>query len=426
MPPRSRRMRARQEAAEAEEEFESAVAEGGAALEPAEGGTSRVSRGTSRRTRGGGGTGRSSRRAAAASGRASKRTSARKELSPEEKAARRAAIRNTFLTVLIILIVGGGGAGAYFALKEEPQQLQIEVMGESRPYIGTRAELAHQFMTEATNFERGMEKALRARQPDEAKANLDAMVVLLSQPVLGGGVAPNPEDPNIGDLQLATRAVSMLGEVGEHESEIRRLKEDRRAKVNFDALQAELAEIRDPELDLDALETAMRRFIENPVRPEEGSNPDLQARYKIMVDEVEANLHAITSERLGRLIKDTTKVVETINLETQKFIDQSQYGTALSLVDEAARNFPQADLKPVREKVLSAAEGGWETDKSLAQNLYKDAIAPGVGDQVRAKKLGEAIKVLEHVVANYGKDVREISGYVDEAERLLREYKSRL
>lgn len=423
MAPRSRRMRAQQQAED------DALEPADDALDADEGALSDSSvtgRGTSRRSRSASGTARASRRSQASSSRQSSRKSARKELSPEEKAARKAAVRNTVLTVLIILVVGGGGAAAYFGLKEEPTTTApIELMGESKQYMGTRAELARQFMNEARSYQTVMEKELAARNPDAAKRNLDAMVILLRQPQLGAGVTPNPEDPNIGDIELATRAVAMLGEVDQHEAKIRRLKEDRRADINFAALQREIAELKVTE-DLDRLETAMRRFMENPVRPDEGSNPDFQARYKVKIDEVEANLHGITSERLSRLIKDTSKVVETINLETQKYIDMSQYGTALSLVDEASRNFSQADLKPVRQKVLSAAERGWETDKSKAENLYKDAVAPGVGDQIRAEKLAGAIQVLEKVVANYGRDVKEISGYVGEAERMLREYKTKL
>ncbi len=418
MPPRSRRdTRSRQQA----DDLDEVDAGDDDALEPAGMEDSAVeaapSRQSSRRSAAGG---RSSRRAAAGSS----RKSARKELSPEEKAARRAAVRNTFLTVLIILVVGGGGAAAYLGLKEEPRQVQVELNGESRNYLGTRADLARQFMNEARTFRGRMEKAINARQPDEAKTNLDAMVVLLRQPVLGAGATPNPEDPNIGDLQLAHSALGMLGEIEGYESKIRQLKDDRRAQINFDGLKSQLAHLR--ESDLDSLETAMRQFMENPVRPEEGSNPDLQARYRTMIEEIGANLHAVTSERLSRLVTNTSKVVETINLETQKFIAQSQYGTALSLVDEAARNFPQADLKPVRQKVLSSAERGWEADRSTAENFYKDAVAAGVGDQIRAAKLSQAIKVLEKVVASYGKDVREISGYVEDAERMLREYKERL
>jgi hypothetical protein len=421
MPPRTRRStRSRQQAQEIDEPQDG----DDGALEPVgmedSGIQEAPSRRSSRRAAAGG---RSSRRAAASS-RGSSRKSARKELSPEEKAARRAAIRNTFLTVLIILVVGGGGAAAYFGLKEEPRQVQVELNGEARNYLGTRADLARQFMNEARTFRSRMEKGINARQPDEAKTNLDAMVVLLRQPVLGAGATPNPEDPNIGDLQLAQSALEMLGEIEGYEAKIRKLKDDRRAQINFEGLKGQLARLGDAELD--PLETAMRRFMENPVRPEEGSNPDLQARYQTMIEEIEAKLHGVTSERLSRLVTNTSKVVETINLETQKYIAQSQYGTALSLVDEAVRNFPQADLKLVRQKVLSAAEGGWGADRATAQNLYKDAVAAGVGAQIRAAKLSEAIKVLEHAIASYGKDVREIAGYVEEAERLLREYKGRL
>ncbi|MDA3959886.1 MAG: hypothetical protein PF961_03780 [Planctomycetota bacterium] len=369
--------------------------------------------------------GRSSRRAAGSSVRGSQRKSARKELSPEEKAARRAAFRNAVLTVLIIAVVGGGGAFAYFNLREEKQQVPLTLRGEERVFVGTKAGLSAQYLSAARAFHEAAETAIAKRQTESAKANIEAMNTVLTQPQLGSGSQASPEDENIGDLAMAQRALEMLEEVPALKQRLQRVEDDNQASANFNNLRRQVGSLNDVK-DLDALTQAINRFRENPVRPTEGSDPVLQERYKTMVDEMAAKLKDVSRERLTRLIKDTSQVVDTINLESQKYIAKGQYGMALSLVDEAAINSPQADLKGVRQKVLKAAESGWETDRGTAENLYKDAIAPGAGDAMRTGKIRQAIEVLQNVIDTYGKDVAEIRGYVSDAERMMREYQSKL
>lgn len=379
---------------------------------------------SSARVRASGASGKRSARRSQRSGRKSARRSDRR--SPEEIAARRAAIRNGILTVLIVLAVGGGGVGAYLALREEPIEVTVELDGEQQTFSDTPARLAARFLSMARAFRDAADQAISARHPDVARSEIDKMLVMLKTPQLGGGREVSPDDPDIGSVGQVRRAQELLADAESLRQRLRRVEEDVAAQTHYDRLQAQINAVKEVE-DLDALTEAVTAFVGNPVDPEAGVDPDLQERYRTMVDEMSSKLKTIARERLVRLMQNTTQVVEVVNIETQKQINQDRFAVAFDLIDEAERKYPSADLERVRAKVRAAAAESWAAARASAENLYQDAVAPGAGEEIREVKLRDAIAVLERVVDRYGTEEHpEVARYILDAQRLLRRYRDKL
>ena len=375
---------------------------------------------------------RSSRRSARSDAGKSGRKSKRSKKSRSAKSQKEGSGKGGTI-ILVILLIAGLGGGGYFGymhfIYEEPQTVVAKVDGADVEFKGTKSELARQFWRAANDLDKSVEKAISFKNADLAEERLDELSEILVQPVLGAGNPnPNPEDPAIGDFSLVPQAVEKIKSLDTYRAQIKRIRDDNAVDRNLKRSMALFDQLRDAENDeaIDNIEIEVLRFTENPVEPDAGPDPIMKKRYEAQVMQVQSQLRKIEDERALRLRAVTVDVVREMNQSTQLLIQQDKYGEALRITDEKIREYPKADLGPIRQKVLDAAAEGWKTAKTVAEGNFRRATDAGSAAENRETALREAIKELEHVIDTFGSDVPEMQQYTREAESLLREYKKRL
>jgi len=380
-----------------------------------------------------GGSGRrSSRRSARGSARGSARSS-RKSRRKSKKSKKSKAegegggsTGKIIIAIVALLVLGGGGYFAYDQfIKEEPTSRTLELLGKEQTFVGTKSGLAHQFWDETRAQRNKVEKALEYKNEDEAQKHLEALTLVVRQPELGGGnTKPNPEDPTIGDIELARKAAEVLPKLERYQAKITQIRNDKAAAANHKQLKlrvTRIVELSDEELD--RVQEDIERFTQNPASPDAGPDLAHQQTYKRMINDLESRLYEVSVERLRRVMENTTDVVEAINRETQKLIQQDRYQQALRMVDEAMTAYPDAKLEPVREKVVTSAEESWSGTKTLIDAKIQAAKSQGNTGELREAARLEVISKLERVISRYGSEAPETRDFVRKAEQMLKEFR---
>ncbi|TVR46042.1 MAG: hypothetical protein EA402_03170 [Planctomycetota bacterium] len=341
----------------------------------------------------------------------SQRKQVRQDLTPEEIEARRQARRSGLLLTLLMIAILGAGFGFYhFFLRTPP------LVNEA---------LAH--LRQAQSQQQTLNLLINTGDDRAAEALIEEVVAQhLAIEMFGFASSPNPDpnNPNLVRADLAQNAFQLKEAFERRLPDIQRIRENRLARFHHDQLLARLSNLGpDREPDLAALRAAVDAFMDNPAYPESGPNLTLAARYRTQfVLPVRNRAIEIERERARRISAGTTDVVASANQETDLLMREGSYGAALQLVDDLARRHPQANLRPVREKVLTSARAAWESDRNRATNEIRIANDPGSSASDREAARERARSILHRVVSRFGEGVAGIDPFVQEARRMQQEF----
>ena len=157
--------------------------------------------------------------------------------------------------------------------------------------------------------------------------------------------------------------------------------------------------------DIEALDARRLAFIDNPLARPNGADNDTQL-FLSQIEVATLREKEIVQERARRLAGQTTDVVDAANGEVDQLIAEARFGAALALLDERQNTFPQAELAPVRTRVVKALLS-LANDKTFAQNNYRRFASAITAASQKDAALKQAIERLEFVVARYGEEAFE-------------------
>jgi len=357
---------------------------------------------------------RSSRRSAQRSAQRSAPKKAKGDLTPEEQRQRRKAKREAIVLVtVLVLIFAGAGAFYWFVMRVDP------VVAEARNHL----EIAESTIEDIDDL-------LAPPQPDPDAAE-EALEVALEEHLILPMFAdakeeePSPDNPEVVSPELAAKAFEIRIQLEEKRDAIERARQNLQAERNYRQLLAKidkLGELPDDE-GLVELQRGMEAFMDNPVEPEEGADPEFRDRFaKTLVPQIRNHMGSVIAERARRLAKKTTDVEALARGEAKILVGRRRFSEALSFIDELARNKPDADLSEVRNYVISAAQSDWLGAKAAAKTWWEEYRRPGARNETRQEALENCHKILDAVIASYGDDHPEIEKYLDEAKGLMEEF----
>lgn len=344
--------------------------------------------------------------------RSSKRSSQRSSrrvrvFSEEELEERRQGRRLGILVGLVVVVILGLAVGFYFLFLRTDDRLK-----EVRAHLRSAQEALV-----------AVEGALTRREADEAETLKDhAIRTHLQIPVFGhADGSPNPDDPQIYNIKLAYDAHDLLKRLQATERDIKRIRQDNQAGLNFRHLIDQFGNLANV-VDLDELERTTRAFIDNPVEPEAGPDQVLSNRYSNFVVQVQNRLVSIDQERNRRKAAATTDVVSQTLAEVDTLKRKERYGEALRLIDETSRRNPEADFTQMRSGLLKAANAAWLGARKRAIEEHRTATDLSNPPAVRQAALERSHAALQQVIDHFGGDVEAMADYVAEAREMLRQF----
>ena len=381
-------------------------------------GTSRASRRASRAASRagssvGGASGRRSARmsarnsSAGGSGRKSARRSARRELTPEELEAKRKG-RKALLNLFIgLLLLGAAGFGIFWALKPNP--------------LAAKADAELRTAKEQLD---AMSTALSNLDPDKAQEIFDQVNDSLRTELFGnGGEKINEDNPKLASAQHARRAKALLEEFDDAFARIDRVRQRVLVDNNLKMITNKLNTIGNlSDAELDELGRLIDGFRDNPLDPQLGDpSPIAQEEYSTHISRLTGKEQDVTQEKKRREDKRTTFVEKEVNSKVDKLMNQERFQSALDHIDKTAKENTDAELAPIRDRVVATARNKWEVTKKNAEGKYADGISATNNTDIRTKALKGAVEDMDKVIDDYG-----IDDYVREARELKTKYERAL
>ncbi len=368
----------------------------------------------------------------------SKRASKRKKkpaVDPAIARARRRAVLTFFLVILLLAVLGGGGYAAWyhFLRADRIEHILPACDIDNRPaqeVEWTRERLASWYFRRAREH-RG--RALQALNNDDHEAATihiqQCREVYLNVEYLNHA-QPNPSEENelIGNLDLAIQAHDMMVELDSFEARATRIRHRSLATRHFDALRVRFDRLTDiATMDgLDQLERDAQAFMRNPVDPQGVDDPQMAEAFSIMTSQIDTLMPRINAERTRRDRRETTEVVNRARTEITAYTDAAQYGKALSHIDTLIPQWPRAELRPLRQEIINAANQHFDSTILQARNAFaraEDAASTQADVQAAYQ---EGINALRVIIDNYNRGIPEpapeMRRFISEAESMLRRY----
>jgi hypothetical protein len=337
-----------------------------------------------------------------------KKSSRRTAISPEEAAKRRAA-RMLVVKLLLGVTVGIGAAVAlwWFVFRVDEKEL-----------------LARQKLSYATSLVLNIETSLKIQDPKGAETNRQEAIDALNIPELGFAKPnPNPEDPLLASVQLATQAAELNDRLeGPLKDAVAKVERDLKVAGNkravlsgFGRLSGETA-FSDPELV--TFERQVQDFLDNPVLPGAGAKEEYQSEYSNEIKEVKFEVMKIEQEKSRRESAITDIPVREARGKSAILVKQAKFQEALAAVDEMQRQYQNADFAGVRQYIRDAARLAWDATSASAAEHWTTWKSPGTTPALAKTAKEAARELMQGVIDNYG-----IPEYVDQAKAKLNEYR---
>ena len=316
------------------------------------------------------------------------RSARSKTLTPEQIAARRAAIRTglivaggiALLAVLIVVIW-------FFAVRVDPA-----------------VKRADQTLTEARNAKDRAVQNIAGHQPDAAQTEYDTALKLLTNSVeLGMAASDHPDPALVADVRRAQGAFALRTEVEGLKQRIDTLRRQLAVANRLRGLLDRFAKLQDiDDASLAGLERDIQAFSDNPVDLGGARNDSAIAEHDNAVGTAKGLLQPILRERDARTKARTSDRVRQAQAEIDSLVKQERYQEALSAVDQAERDWKDADFKGLRTTAVESHQKAWQAVSRFVETRRADATAPGATEATKAAARADVRARLQKVIDTWG------------------------